>query len=287
MISGRLKKLGLILMVVSFSGLYLAAAASAQDNPYPWKFGGYENIDALHFRYWSAAHEAFEDGKNFAKPDFPTEISEVWFSKSAQSMRVDRYVEKGTTKCNKFKGKEWETTTENGKEYVLLERIIQAGTTRSTWRLANISSGGDTELCEYQTSKGTRNALESVKDALDPLTVIPYSADPDDLELLLGELELDKLMDAAKYKATVQELKKTYDKAGRKTAKFETGHGIVRFRAQGHAFVDLEWGLGLEGYLTKIQSPDEPAIDLSTPVCIYKVLSLETKVADPTVFDKQ
>lgn len=287
MISGRLKKLGLILMVASFSGLYLAAAASAQDNPYPWKFGGYEKIDALHFRYWSAAHEAFEDGKNFAKPNFPTEISEVWFSKSAQSMRVDRYVEKGTVKCNKFKGKEWETTTENGKEYVLLERIIQAGTTRSTWRLANISSGGGTELCEYQTSKGTRKALESVKDALSPLTVIPYTADPDDLELLLGELEMDKLMDAAKYKATVQELKKTYDKAGRKTAKFETGHGIVRFRAQGHAFIDLEWGLGLEGYLTKIQSPDEPAIDLSTPVCIYKVLSLETKVADPTVFDKQ
>jgi hypothetical protein len=283
MISGKLKHVGSMLMLAAIAGLY-PATALAQDNPYPWKFGGYEKVDALHLRYWSASKEAFEDGKNFAKPNFLTEICDVWFSKSAQSMRVDKYVEKGTVKCNKFKGKEWETTTENGKEYVLQERIIQTGTTRSTWRLANISSGGGIELCEYQTSKGTRNALGSVKDALSLLTVIPYIADTDDLELLLGSLEMDKLMEPAKYKILVQELKKTYDKAGRKAAKYETGHGIVRFRAQGYAFVDLEWGLGLEGYLTKIQSPDEPAIDLSTPVCIYKVLSMETNVANPAIF---
>jgi hypothetical protein len=285
MTTRRLKLGGFLFLVAPIAGLLLAAAA-AQDNPYPWKFGGYEKIDALHFRYWSAANEAFEDGKNFTKPNFPTEISYVWFSKSAQSMRFDRYVEKGSVKCNKFKGQEWETTTENGKEYVLQERIIQTGTTRSTWHLANIESSGATELCEYQTSKGTRNALVSVKDALSPLPVIPYTANPDDLELLLGELEMDKLMEPAKYKTTLEELKKTYDTAGRKTAKFETGHGIVKFRAQGHAFVDLEWGLGLEGYLTRIQGPDEPAVVLSTPVCIYKVLSLETKVDDPKIFVK-
>ena len=287
MISSRIRKVVFAVTVLSLGSLLLATSAPAQENPYPWKFGGYEKIDAIHFRYWSAAKDAFEDGKNFAKPNFPTEISEVWFNKSAQSMRVDKYVEKSAVKCNKFKGKEWETIVENGIAYVLQERIIQVGTSRATWHLANISSGGGTELCEYQTSKGPRKALESIKDALSPLTVIPYTADPDDLELLLGTLDMDKLMDPAKYKTLVQELKKTYDKAGRKTAKYETGHGIARFRAQGHAFVDLEWGLGLEGYLTKIQGPDGPAIDLATPVCIYKVLSLETGISDPKVFDKQ
>jgi hypothetical protein len=282
----RLKFGGLLLLAVPVAGLLLTAAPPAQDNPYPWKFGGYEKIDVLHFRYWSAAKDAFEDGKNFAKPDFPTEIAEVWFNKGTQSLRVDRYVEKGTVKCTKFKGQEWEKTAENGKEYVLLERIIQVGTTRSTWHLVNIESGGGVELCEYQTSKGNHTALGSVKDALGPLDVVPYTADPDDLEMLLAEIEMDKLMDPAKYKAFTQELKKTYDAAGRKTAKYETGHGIARFRAKGYALVDLEWGLGLEGYLTSVQNPDEPAVNLAAPVCLYKVLSLETKAPDPSVFNK-
>lgn len=282
----RLKFGGLLLLAAPIAGLMLAAAAPAQDNPYPWKFGGYEKIDALHFRYWSAAKDAFEDGKNFAKPVFPTEIAEVWFNKGAQSMRVDRYVEKGTVKCTKFKGQEWEKTTENGKEYVLLERVIQVGTTRSTWHLVNIESGGGVEICEYQTSKGNHSALGSVKDALSPLAVVPYTAELDDLEMLLAELEMDKLMDPAKYKTFTQELKKTYDVAGRKAAKYETGHGIARFRAKGYALVDLEWGLGLEGYLTIVQNPEEPAVNLAAPVCLYKVLSLETKAADPNVFIK-
>ncbi len=285
MISRRLKTFGSILMAVSLMGAYLAATP-AQDNPFPWKFGGYDKIGALHLRYWSAAKDAFEKAGNFAKPDFPTEISEIWFSKSAQSMRVDKYVEKSAVKCNKFKGKEWETILENGIDYVLMERIIQVGGARSTWRLENIMSGGGTELCEYKTSQGPRQAVESFKDALSSLTISPYFADPEYQEMLVAELDLDKLMDPAKYKATAQEFKKTYDKAGRKTAKYETGHGIIRFRAQGHAFVDLEWGMGLEGYLTKIQSPDEPELKLPTPVCIYKVLSVETKIDDPKVFDK-
>jgi hypothetical protein len=282
----RSKLVGFLLLAAPMAGLLLAAATTAQDNPYPWKFGGYEKIDTLHFRYWSAAKEAFEDAKNFVKPDFPTEIAEVWFNRGAQSMRVDRYVEKGTVKCTKFKGQEWEKTTENGKDYVLLERIIQVGATRSTWHLVNIQSGGGVELCEYQTSKGNHSALGSVKDALGPLAVVPYAADSDDLEMLLGELEMEKLMDPAKYKAAVQELKKTYDNAGRKTARYETGHGIARFTAKGYAFIDLEWGLGLEGYLTKVQNPEEPAVALAAPVCLYKVLSLETKAAEPNIFIK-
>ena len=106
------------------------------------------------------------------------------------------------------------------------------------------------------------------------------------IDAIHAGLEMDKLMDPAKYKAAVQELKKTYDVAGRKAAKYETGHGIVRFRTKGYALIDLEWGLGLEGYLTTVQNPDEAAIDLAAPVCLYKVLRLETKAADPNVFIK-
>jgi beta-galactosidase GanA len=115
------------------------------------------------------------------------------------------------------------------------------------------------------------------------LTLSPYLADPEYEEIAVSSLELDEAMDPQKYKATMAELKKTYDKAGRKTAKHETSHGIIRFRAQGYVFVDLEWGMGLEGYITKIQGSGQP-LNFSEPVCIYKVLSLETKISDPKVF---
>jgi hypothetical protein len=286
MIPSNCRKVVFVLTVLSLVGLYLAGAP-AQKSPFPWKFGGYEKIDTLHLKYWSAAKDAFDDAQNFTKPGFPTEIDELWFSMSAQSFRVDKYVEKGAVKCNQFKGKAWEMITENGIEYVLNERIIQTGATRTLWYLENIASGGGKEICEYKRFDGPKPAVDSVRNALSILTMSPYLADPEYEEMAVSSLELDKVMDPAKYKVTLQELKKTYDTAGRKTAKFETGHGLYKFKANGYAYVDLEWGLGLEGYLIEVQKPNEQAIALSTPVCIYKVLSVETKIDDPKVFDKQ
>jgi uncharacterized protein YkuJ len=49
----------------------------------------------------SLSKDAFEDEKNFAKASFPTEISEVWYSKKAQSFRIDKYVEKSTVPFSK------------------------------------------------------------------------------------------------------------------------------------------------------------------------------------------
>lgn len=275
----RIIKVCLALVIVPALGLF-AARGPAEDNPIPWKFGGYEKIDELHLKYWSPSKDAFEDEKNFAKASFPTEISEVWYSKKAQSFRIDKYVEKSSVKCNKFKGKEWEVITENGKEYVLNERRVQIGTKRTMHYLQNILSGGGTELCEYKIAEGPSQAPASVADVLSQLTLRPFIPNADSQEMIVSGLDLDKVMDPPKYKATIQELKKTHDKAGRKTVKWETNHGIIRFRAQGFVFVDLEWGMGLEGYVTKIQSGAQSQ-DFANPICIYKVLCLETKIADP------
>jgi hypothetical protein len=55
--------------------------------------------------------------------------------------------------------------------------------------------------------------------------------------------------------------------------------------AVGFVYVDLDWGMALEGYLTKIQTGSQPQ-NLANPLCIYKVLSVETKIADSSVFSK-
>jgi hypothetical protein len=282
MASLKIIKVCLVLMIVLALGL-MAARGPAEDTPIPWKFGGYEKIEELHLKYWSPSKEAFEDEKNFAKGTFPTEISEVWYSKKAQSFRIDKYVEKNAVNCNKFKGKEWEVISQDGKEYVLNERRVQVGTKRAMHYLQNISSGGGTELCEYKVSEGPAQAPASVAVPLKQLTLSPFIPDADSQEIIVAGLDLDKIMDPQKYKAVVQELKKTHEKAGRKTVKWETNHGIIRFMAQGFVFVDLEWGMALEGYITKIQSGGQPQ-NLPNPVCIYRVLSLESKIAGPNVF---
>jgi hypothetical protein len=265
---------------------FLLARGAAEENPIPWKFGGYEKIDELHLKYWSASRDALEDAENFAKPGFSSEISEIWYSKSSQSFRVDKYVEKASIKCNKFKGKEWETMSEGSKDYVLKERIIQSGGKRAMSSLENIMSGGGTELCEYKISESQARPLTSISQALNSLTLGPWLSDADSKELLLSGLEMDKLMDAKKYKETLKDLKTTVEKAGRKTVKWNTAHGIVKFMAEGFVYVDLDWGMALEGYVTKIQTGVAQPLNFSTPVCIYKVLSVETKIADPAVFNK-
>lgn len=286
MISENARKILWMFISLLFCGLCLPAEQASQ-SPFPWKFSGYDKIDTLHLKYWSAAKDAFGDAQNFIKPDFPTEIDELWFSKSAQSFRVDKYLEKSTFKCNQFKGKEWETITENGIEYVLQERIVQSGGSSVQWLLSNISSGGGTELCEYKRSEGTRPAIISVRNALGLLTMKPYMADPDFEEMAVSSMELDQAMDPEKYKVTLREFEKVYNKAGRKTAKYQTNHGIVNFMAEGPVYVDTEWGIALEGYISQIVTSGKPPLTFPTPVCIYRVLSVDTKIDDLTVFGKQ
>jgi hypothetical protein len=285
-ISENAKKILWVFLLPAFAGLCLAAG-QASKSIFPWKFGGYEKIDTFYIKYWCAAKDAFGEAQNFAKPGFPTEIDELWFSKTAQSVRADKYLEKSTVECNQFKGKKWETITENGIEYVLQERIVQSGGTRVQWLLLNISSGGGTELCEYKRSEGVRPAVNSVWNALGILALKPYMARPDSEEMAVASIELDEVMNPEKYKATVQELKKTYNKAGRKTAKYQTNHGIVNFSAEGPVYVDLEWGIALEGCISKIVTGREPPLTFPAPVCIYRVLSYDTKINDLTIFDRQ
>lgn len=278
-----------MLVIVGISCILLAAnlglvTISAQGHPFPWKFGGYETIDTLHMKYWSAADSAFDNPQDFSRPGFRTEITELWFSKGSGSFRVDKYFEKTEVTCNQFKGVSWETITENGLEYVLHQRVIQTGTAKTQWLLANILSGGGTELCEYKVSRSPGVGIESVRSALNLLSVKPYLAYPDNEELAVAMLEMDQALNPDAYQARILEFKKTYDKAGRKTAEYETNHALVHFTAEGPIYIDLEWGMALEGYISRLTIPGQAPADLNPPVCLYKVLKLETGISQPGVF---
>jgi hypothetical protein len=273
-----------ILLLIVF-GLF-STSASGEDNPLPWTFGGYENIGKLHIKYWLAGRDTFGNIDSFKKPDFPTEIQEVWYQKSGSQFRVDKYVEMESIKCHEFKGQEWEKISHDGKHYVLKDRVIQSGPNRVTLSLQNISSGGGKEVCEYKRWEMTARQPKSIEDALQLLALTPYLADPDFKEMALSTLEMEKAMNPDQYEKTIADLKKRHVIHGRKTAKWNTNHGLIKFIATGYAFVDLEWGMGLEGYLTGGQPQGQPAVAFENPVCIYKLLSLETTISDSKVFGK-
>jgi hypothetical protein len=271
-----------ILLLIVF-GLF-STSAYGEDNPLPWTFGGYEKIEGLRIKYWSAGRDTFASIDSFKRPDFPSEIQEVWYQKSGSQFRVDKYVEMGSIKCNQFKGKEWEKISHEGKLYVLKDRIIQSGPKRVALSLQNISSGGGEELCEYKRLEMTTRESTSIKHALQLLALTPYLANPEFKEMALSTLEMEEAMNPDEYKKTIADLKKRRVIHGRKTAKWNTNHGLIKFIAKGYAFVDLEWGIGLEGYLTGGQLQGQPAVVFQNPVCIYKLLSLEAKISDSKVF---
>jgi len=263
-----------------------SASAYGDDNPLPWTFGGYQKIEGLHIKYWSAGRDTFATIDSFKKPDFPSEIQELWYQKRGSQFRVDRYVEMGSIKCNQFKGKGWEKLSHDGKPYVLKDRIIQSGQNRVILSLQNISSGGGKELCEYKRAEMMARESKSIKDALYLLALIPYLANPESKDMALSTLEMEEVLNPDQYKKTIADLKKRTVIHGRNTAKWATNHGLIKFMAKGYAFVDLEWGMGLEGYLTGGQLQGQPAVVFQNPVCIYKVLSLEAKISDSKVFGK-
>lgn len=276
----------LVFLIFLFAGV-LAFLGFSSENPIPWVFGGYQNVGEFHLMYWSLSRETMRDIQNFVKGNLESEVSELWFSKDPARLRIDKYTESGSIKCNQFKGKEWEKITHEGKTYVLMERTIQLDTKRITYYLQNISSGGGVELCEYKRFESTKNKLDSLDNALQMLTFSPYIAEPEAQEMIVSSLEMDELLNPDRYKQTLNELKKRYQSAGRQTAKWETGHGLVSFPAKGFAFIDLEWGIGIEGYLTgQREGGGYQPIVFEKPVCVYKIVSVETKISDPKVFGK-
>lgn len=275
-----------VFLIFLFVGL-LAGSSFAGEDPIPWAFVGYRNVSELYLKYWLVSGDTLDDIQNFAKGNLESEINELWFSKNPPRLRIDKYEELTSTKCNQFKGKKWEKMTHKDKTYVLKERIIQIDTKRITYSLQNISSGGGKELCEYKRFEGTKSKPPSLRDVLYLLTFIPYIEEPESKELVISNIEMDKLLNPKKYKETLNELKKRYEKVGRKTAKWDTGHGIIKFSAEGFAFIDLEWGIGLEGFLTGGKGHyEQQSVTFEKPVCIYRAVSLETKISDPKVFNK-
>lgn len=283
---GKISKISILASLILLIGMHPGKGLT-EDNPIPWKFDGYQKVSEFYLKYWSLSSETLMDFQNIKDGKLKADLSELWFTQNPPRIRIDKYIEEGSILCTQFKGREWEKITHEGKTYILKERVIQTNSERFTFSLENISSGGGVELCEYKIYETTKNIPGSLKDALYLLTVIPYLVDPEFQEMVVSNLEMDELFDPDKYKKTVSELKKRYEKVGRQTAKWETGHGMVRFPAQGFAFMDLEWGFALEGYLTGQRGGGglQP-VTLENPVCLYKAVSVATKISDPEVFNK-
>jgi hypothetical protein len=257
-----------------------------QESKIPWAVDGYQKVSEFHLKYWSLTKETFEDFQNIKEGNTKSEVSELWFSQNPPRIR-DKYVEEGFIQCNQFKGREWEKAEHDGKTYILKERIIQMDSRRTTYYIQNISSGGGVELCEYKKDESTANIPSSLRDALYLLTTIPYYIEPESLELTVANLEMEELFNPDKYKKTIAELKKRHEIIGRPTAKWETGHGLILIPAQGFAYMDLEWGFALEGYLTGLRGGGvTQPVTLEKPVCIYKALAVATQISDTEVFKK-
>jgi hypothetical protein len=283
---GKISKKIFPVLIVFLFGLH-AGTGSTEDNPIPWTFGGYEKVSEFYLKYWSLSSETLMDFQNIQDGKLKADLSELWYTQNPPRIRIDKYIEEGSILCTEFKGREWEKITHEGKTYILKERVIQTNSERITFSLENISSGGGVELCEYKIYETTKNIPASLKDALFLLTVIPYLTDPESEEMVVSNLEMDELFNPDQYKKTIGELKKRYEKIGRQTAKWETGHGILRFPAQGFAFMDLEWGIALEGYLTGQRGGGGiQSVTLKNPVCLYKALSVATKISNSEVFNK-
>ncbi len=283
---GKIRKTGFLLIPAILFGL-LASTGFPEEKLIPWNLGGYQKVSEFYLKYWSLSSDTLQDFQNIQEGKLKPDLSELWFSQNPPKLRIDKYIEEDSIKCTQFKGREWEKITHEGKTYILKERIIQTDSKRIDYSLENISSGGGVELCEYKKYETTKNVPASLKDALYLLTVIPYILEPDLEEMTVASLEMDEFLNPEKYKKTINELKKRYEKLGRQTAKWETGHGILRFPAQGFAFMDLEWGIALEGYLTGQRGGGGlQTVTLENPVCVYKALSIETKISDPNVFTK-
>lgn len=286
MISAKIKKKGSLKMLIVLTGI-LVATGFAGEKPIPWKFGGYQNVSECHLKYWCVNKETLSDIQKLEQGNLSLEIFDLWYSQNPPRLRIDRYIEEGLILCNQFKGMEWEKITHDGKTYILKERVIQQNSNRTTFYLENISSGGGVELCEYKKDITTKNSPASLRDALLLLTVVPYIAEPENEEMVVSSLEMDELFNPEKYKKTVSELKKKHEKTGRQTARWETGHGIIHFLAEGFAFVDLEWGIGLEGFISGQRGGGvAQPVTFKEPVCIYKVFGVETKISDSQAFTK-
>ena len=283
---GKFGKISVLVSLILLIGMHPGKGLT-EDNPIPWKLDGYQKVSEFHLKYWSLSSETLMDFQNIKDGKLKADLSELWFTQNPPRIRIDKYIEEGSILCTEFKGREWEKIKHEGKTYILKERVIQTNSERITFSLENISSGGGVELCEYKIYETTKNIPASLKDALYLLSVIPYLVEPESQEMVVSNLEMDELFNPEKYKKTISELKKRYEKVGRQTAKWETGHGILRFPALGFAFMDLEWGFALEGYLTGQRGGGGiQSVTLENPVCVYKALSVDTKISDPKVFSK-
>jgi hypothetical protein len=290
--------------------------ASASEAQVPWNDFGYQKLDQFHVRYYYVFAEAIEkvlkgemDWDQAIKDN--TGIVEVWFKSDGSLFRLDRYIKKLHAKCKTFEGARPATISYNGKTYSLQERLVQKG---KQFESFTFQSGDQTgyddltkqaiaETCRYEKFSSGKDRPVDQGTALNWMTaghtslagfvfyLTRRSGDAEldeDVEDLKGSaLELTKLMNPAEYKKILQGWKVKKKIAGRTAVKDYMSPPAFRGGAtDGYQFIDLELGIGLEGYLEGCpKSWLFKETKFEEPKLTYKALLIE-KTAPSAVFEK-
>ncbi len=277
----------------------------------PWNDYGYKKLTQFHLRYYYIFEEAIE---KVLKGELNWEeairdnsgIVEVWFKSDGGLYRLDRYIEKLDAKCKSYEGKPPDTLLYNDETYSLYERVFQkenqfvSYTFRSGTQIDydDKTKQAIAQSCRYE--KFTSDNEEPMKQgsAISRMMwghtsgtafgfYFKQEVGDEDIDMGLDDLgalmlEDMKLTDPAKYKQIIEGWKTEKDIAGRKTVKdfssplpFKGGIGI-----EGYQFIDLEFGMGLEGYLTGChKSWMYEETKFKEPKLVYKTLLIETVVS--------
>ncbi|KPJ68551.1 hypothetical protein AMJ44_06280 [candidate division WOR-1 bacterium DG_54_3] len=283
----------------------------------PWDNFGYEKLNQFHLRYYYIFGTAIdkvqkgEMGWEEAIKD-NTGIVEVWFKSDGSLFRLDRYIEKLDAKCKSYEGAPPDTISYNGKTYYLQERIIQKGKQFTSYTFHSGDQIGYDDLtkqaiaksCRYEKFSTEKGRFVDKGSAIGWMMFGHVSGDgfgfylnqklgdeelDEDLEKLgEGALELTKMMNPAEYKKIIESWKVRKNIAGRAAVKDygspPSFRGILGIK--GFQFIDLELGIGLEGYFEGFPKIYQyPEIKFDEPMLSYKALIVE-KTVPPEVFEK-
>jgi hypothetical protein len=254
--------------------------ASGAEDKVPWDDYGYMDLNQFHLRYYYIFSDAVDkvlrgemSWEEAIKDN--TGIAEVWYKSDGSLFRFDRYIEKLDAKCQSYEGKPPDTLSYNDKTYYLYERIIQKGKqlTSYTFRSGTqIDYDHETkqsiaESCRYEEFTSEKKEPVDQDSAISWMMMghvsgagfgfyLTQKTGDEELDKGLEELgesslELTKFMNPEQYKKIVEGWKVKKEIAGRKAVKDISspppfaGHLTMK----GYQFIDIELGIGLEGYL--------------------------------------
>jgi hypothetical protein len=283
----------------------------------PWDDYGYEKLNQFHLRYYyifGTAIDRVQKGEMSWEEAIKdnTGIVEIWFKSDTGLFRLDRYIEKLGAICKSYEGDPPDTLSYNNRTYHLQERIIQKGKQFTSYTFhSGDQIGYDQKTkqaiaksCRYEKFTTEKSRPVDQGSALVWMMFGHVSGDgfgfylnqkmgdeelDEDLEKLgEGALELTKLMNPSEYKKIIEGWRVRREIAGRTAAKNYNSpppfRGILGIK--GFQFIDLELGIGLEGYFQGFPKIyQHPEIKFDEPMLSYKALIVE-KTVPPDVFEK-